>query len=89
MNPFGDYMPKVFRSSLQASGIIILCDDEETGSWLKDCFHDKREVINCATLKVMNASELPKPVKVAFKTKDTYTKEPVLLQKWLNQLNQS
>ena len=35
----------------------------------------------------MSASELPKPVKVVFKTKDTSTKESALLLKRFNQLN--
>ena len=59
----------------------------ETSKWLQGCFQDNREVIDGTTLKVMSASDLPKPVKVAFKTKDTYTKEPALLLKRLNRLN--
>ena len=35
----------------------------------------------------MSASELSKHVKVGFKTKDPYTKEPALLLKQLNQFN--
>ena len=46
------------------------------------------EVIDGTTLKVISGSDLPlKTVKVAFKTKDTYTKEPALLLKQLNRLN--
>ena len=44
-------------------------------------------MISGTALKVMSASDLPKPMKVAFETKDTYTKELASLLKQINQLN--
>ena len=82
-------MPKILRSSLQAGTLIIHCGDDEMGNGLKVCFQGNKEVISSTALNVMSASDLPKPVKVAFKMKDTYTKEPAVLLKWLNRLNQS
>ena len=81
MMPLGDHMPKILRSSLQADALIIHCGDDETSSWLKDCFQGNKETLHISStaLKVMSASDLPKPVKVAFKTKNTYTKEPAIL----------
>ena len=35
----------------------------------------------------MSASDIPKPVKVAFQIKYIYTKKPALLLRWLNRLN--
>lgn len=85
--PTGDFMPRIQRSALQAGSLIVYCDDLETGDWLKRVFDDNTEVIGGTVLKVMSASELPKPVKVAFKTRDVYTKEPNLLLKRINRLN--
>ena len=87
MTPLEGHMPRILKTSLQAGAIIIQCEDAETSKWLEGCFQDNGEVIDGTTLKVMSASDLPKPVKVAFKTKDTYTKEPALLLKRLNRLN--
>ena len=39
------------------------------------------EVISDTAVKVMSESDLLKSVKVVFKTKDTYTKERILLLK--------
>ena len=86
VTPLEGHMPKILRSTLQAGAAIILCNDEETANWLNENFHGNKEVVGTA-LKVLSASSLPKPVKVAFKTKDTYTKEPALLLKRLNRLN--
>ena len=83
----GDHMPKILRSSLQPGALILHCGDDEMSNWLKDCFQGNKEVISGTALKVLSASDLPKPVKVAFKTKDTYTKEPAILLKRLNRLN--
>ena len=82
-----DHMPKILRSSLQAGAVIIQCGDDETDNWLKGSFQDNKEVISDIELKVMSESDLPKPVKVAFKMKDTYTKEPTVLLKRPNRLN--
>ena len=87
MIPLGNHMLKILRSSLQAGALIIHCGDDETSNWLKECFQGNKEVISGTALKVISESDLFKPVKVAFKTKDTYTKEPAIFLKRLNRLN--
>ena len=78
------HMPRTLRIYLQAGIIIIHCEDEGTGKWLNGYF---QEVIAGTALKVMSASDLPKPVKVAFKMMDTHIKDPAFLLKQLNRLN--
>ena len=51
--PLGGHMPNILRSSLQAGAIIIHCEDDETGNWLKGCFQGNKEVISSTALKVM------------------------------------
>ena len=58
-------MPKILRSMLQADAAIILCNEEEMANWLNENFHGNRKVVD-TILKVLNASDLPKTVKVVF-----------------------
>ena len=80
-------MPTILRTLLQAGTIIIHCEDEGIGWQLEGCFHQNKKVISGTALKVMSEIDLSKPVKEAFKMKDTYIKEPALLLKQLNKLN--
>lgn len=79
--PIEDFMPKIQRCAWQAGSLIVYCDDVETRGWLKRFFDNNKEMIGGTVLKVMSANELPKPVKVTFKIRDAYTKEPNMLLK--------
>ncbi|XP_054714416.1 helicase SRCAP-like isoform X1 [Uloborus diversus] len=87
MIPSWEFMPKIQRSVPHAGTLLVHCDDAETADWLKATFHGNDEVIGGTVLKILNGNELPKPIKIAFKTKDVYTKNAGLLLRRLNRLN--
>lgn len=85
--PVGGHLPVILGNTLMKGAMIIHCGDAATVEWVKVSFDGIREVLGGVALKVLSASDLPKPVKVAFKTKDTFTKEPGVFLRRLNRLN--
>lgn len=63
--------PRVESITTSTSSILVNCMDEYTASWLKDSLDGNLDVIKGKKLKVIPAKDLPKPVKIAFKTRDT------------------
>lgn len=85
-SPSGSF-PKFQGFALNTGALIFYCDDDFSVDWLTQTFNNNSQVLEGATLKVLSASDLPKPVKVAFRTRDVHTKEPSVLLRRLNMLN--
>ena len=80
--PEDDLLPKIIGTNLAAGALIICCDGSATEDWIRTSFDASTSTVEGFTLKVLAINELPKPVKVTFKTRDTFTKDPkALLQK--------
>lgn len=85
--PLDVALPCFSNSGLNKGAYIVQCDNDYSVEWLKSNFHNNVDLIKGTQLKVIKASELPKPVKVAFKHKDVHTVDPQVLLKRLNRFN--
>ena len=88
--PDGAPLPDIHSSHLNPQGaMVFFCSDSATAEWIKTHFNDNSQAVQGSVLKVMPADNLPKPVKVAFKTRDIYTKDADMLLKRLQRYNPS
>jgi hypothetical protein len=65
---------------------MYVCADQQSGQWLIRAT-DNHRLCSGARLKARDARNFPKPVKVALRTRDTVTKSPEELLKWIKVLN--
>lgn len=82
----GEPLPLLRNFTVQDGVLIYFCDDETTCNWLKANLNGQK-LKEGLTLKVMEARDLPKLVKVAFRTKDNETRDPKVLLKRMKMLN--
>ena len=72
--------------NLYLSSELTLCDNQESCNWLSTHINGTK-LRDKFVLKVMETTNLPRPIKVAFKTKDIITKNPEMLFCRLELLN--
>ena len=78
--PIGNPLPLLDNFSLMGGILTYYCEDEFSTGWLKESLRGFK--IKGTGIRAMDPSDLPKPVRVAFKTKDMSTKEaPKLLRR--------
>lgn len=80
-------LPMISDSRLVSGALIFTYEGDATEVWIRNTYHGNVTVFEGISLKVLAMSEMPKPVKVAFKTRDIYTKDPIELLKRLNRYN--
>jgi hypothetical protein len=85
--PFEEGGPRMLGSTHNKGALIINCYDSNAVAWLKKNVDGNKKVLGDVALKVMSANDLPKPCKVAFRTRDVYTKSPSVLLTRLERLN--
>lgn len=83
----GEPLPLLRTFSLQDGALIYYCEDQNSCLWLQKCLNGTT-IRDNFVLKVMDAKELPKPVKVAFRTRDLTTSDPKVLLRRVQLLNQ-
>jgi hypothetical protein len=67
---------------LERGALIYICADQQTGQWLIRAI-DNHKLGTGARLKVTDASNLPKPVKVTLRTKDNVAQTQNDLLTWV------
>jgi len=72
--------------SLQEGALIYFCDNQESCNWLSTHINGNK-IRDKFVLKGMETTNLLKPIKMAFKTKDINTKNPEVLFRHLELLN--
>ena len=78
--PVGSPLPLLNNFGLTGGILTYYCEDESSAEWLKKSLRGFK--INGIGIRAVDPSDLPKPVRVAFKTKDLSTKEaPKLLRR--------
>jgi hypothetical protein len=63
-----------------------VCADQQSCQWLTRAI-DNHRLGSGARLKVTDGRKLPRPVKVALRTRDNIAKSPEELMKWVKDLN--
>lgn len=81
--PIGERMPEIHGHNLLNGALVIQCGND-TVEWIRGNFESK--VLGDMVLRVLRADELPKPVKVAFRTKERFSDQSTLLRR-LQRLN--
>ena len=79
-------LPLLRTFSLQDGALIYYCENQDTCNWLQKNL-DGVEIKDKSILKVVEAKDLPKPVKVAFRTRDLKTSDPKVLLRRMQLLN--
>jgi hypothetical protein len=82
----GEPLPLLKTLTLQEGALIYFCDNQESCNWLSTHINGTK-LRDKFVLKVKETSNLPKPIKMAFKTKDIITKNPEVLFRCLELLN--
>lgn len=80
-----DNQPLFSSVGLANGALIVHCIGAPTVDWLKNTLHGKS--LKGVQLRVLTAAELPKPVKLILKTRDTRTHDPAVLLKRLGRQN--
>jgi hypothetical protein len=70
-------LPHLKSFRLEAGALMYVCADQQSGQWLTRAI-DNHRLGSGARLKVTDARNLPKPVKVALRTRDNIAKSPEL-----------
>jgi hypothetical protein len=71
---------------LETGTIFYACADQRSVDWLVTAFHGF-QIRKGVRLKATEAKHLPKPVKMALRTKDKEATGPEVLLKWIKSLN--
>jgi hypothetical protein len=71
---------------LEGGTLIYICADQQSGQWLIKAV-DNHKLGTGSRLKVTDARNLPKPVKVALRTKDNVAQTQDELLTWVKNLN--
>jgi hypothetical protein len=79
-------LPHLKSFRLEASALMYVCAHQQSGQWLTRAI-DNHRLRSGARLKVTDAGSLPKPIKVALRTRDNIAKSPEELLKWVKDLN--
>jgi hypothetical protein len=79
-------LPHLKSFKLEASALMYVCADQQSGQWLIRAI-DNHRLGSGARLKVTYARNLPKPAKVAFRTRDNVARSPEELLKSVKDLN--
>ena len=82
----GEPLPLLRTYSLQEGGFIYFCDNLESCNWFSTHYNGTK-LRDKFIIKVMETTNLPKPIKMAFKTEDINTKIPEVLFRRLELLN--
>jgi hypothetical protein len=79
-------LPHLKSNRLDGGALIYICTDQQSGQWLIKATNNHR-LGTGARLKVMDARNLPKPVKVVLRTRDTVAQTHDELLTWVKNLN--
>lgn len=80
-------LPRLRSFSLQDGALVYYCDDQQSANWLQKNIQGARIKEN-TILKVVDPKDLPKPVKVALRTRDVTTVDTKALLGRIQRLNQ-
>jgi hypothetical protein len=78
--------PHLKSYRLEGGTLIYRCADQQSGHWLVKAI-DNHRLGTGARLKVTDATNLPKPVKVALRTRNKVSQTQDELLTWINNLN--
>jgi hypothetical protein len=79
-------LPHLRSFRLEGGALMYVCADQQSGQWLIRAT-DNHRLGSGARLKAMDARKLPKPIKVAIRTRDKVAKSHEELLKWIKDLN--
>jgi hypothetical protein len=83
--PTGE-LPHLKSYRLEGGAFIRICGNQQSGQWLVKAI-DNHRLGTGARLKATDARSLPKPVKVALRTKDKVAQTQEELLTWIKNLN--
>ncbi|PNF41014.1 hypothetical protein B7P43_G08808 [Cryptotermes secundus] len=83
--PLGE-LPHLKPYRLEGGALLYTCADQQSGQWLMRTI-DNHRLKSGARLKITDTKNLPKPVKIAIRTKDKVVQNPDELLKWIGNLN--
>nr|XP_042906357.1 uncharacterized protein LOC107445940 [Parasteatoda tepidariorum] len=81
--PCGERLPEIYSNHLQKGALVLQCNEFTVG-WINCHFNGK--ALGNLMLKVISADELPRPVEVAFKTREQFSDQGTFLWR-LQRLN--
>jgi hypothetical protein len=79
-------LPHLKSYRLEGSALIYICTDQQCGHWLSKAINNHR-LETGTRLKVIEARNLPKPVKVALRVRDNVAQTQDKLLQWVKSLN--
>ncbi|PNF41280.1 hypothetical protein B7P43_G01460, partial [Cryptotermes secundus] len=79
-------LPHLKSYRLLGGALIYICADQQSGQWLIRAI-DNHRLQSGTRLKATDARNLPKPVKVALRTRDKIAQNQEELLKWIADLN--
>jgi hypothetical protein len=83
--PTGE-LPHLKSYRLEGGSLIYICPDQQSGQWLVKAT-DNHRLGTGTRLKVTDVRKLPKPVKVALRTRDKVAQTQDKLLTWIKNLN--
>jgi hypothetical protein len=83
--PIGE-LPHLKSYRLEGGALIYICADQQSGQWLVKAI-DNHRLGTGARVKVTVARNLPKPVKIALRTRDNIAQTQDKLLTWIKNLN--
>jgi hypothetical protein len=79
-------LPRLRSYRLEGGALMRICADHQSRQWLKNAMHGHK-LREGTTLTVIDAKDLPKPVKMALRTGDKQSKDIKELLQWIGDLN--